>query len=172
MIHRQSEKQLPNCEILTEATGLIKTSFGQSKFRVMRKNQRLVVPTLNFLFLNSGACRLNKLPGDVLSGQMVLVLVLLQLFTPAGLLAQQFTSAKQAATYTNPVLPLDYSDPDVLRVGGDFYLTASSFNCVPGLPILHSRDLVNWELINHALKVQPPLDNFPRHRRGISGKRR
>jgi len=58
-------------------------------------------------------------------------------------------------TYCNPVLYADYSDPDVVRVGGDFYLVASSFNCTPGLPILHSKDLVNWTLIGHALKNLP-----------------
>lgn len=57
--------------------------------------------------------------------------------------------------YSNPVLCADYSDPDVVRVGNDFYLTASSFQCTPGLPILHSRDLVNWTLINHALTNLP-----------------
>ena len=56
-------------------------------------------------------------------------------------------------TYTNPVLYSDYSDPDAIRVGDDYYMTASSFNCVPGLPILHSRDLVNWELIGYALTI-------------------
>lgn len=69
-------------------------------------------------------------------------------------------------TYTNPVLYADYSDPDVIRVGDDFYLTASSFNCVPGLPILHSKDLVNWELIGHALLKQPPFDVFSRVQHG------
>lgn len=58
-------------------------------------------------------------------------------------------------TYCNPVLYADYSDPDVVRVGEDFYLTASSFNCTPGLPILHSKDLVNWTIIGHALKNLP-----------------
>ena len=57
-------------------------------------------------------------------------------------------------TYKNPVINADYSDPDVC-VGGsdgeDYYMTASSFQCSPGLPILHSRDLVNWEIINYAL---------------------
>ncbi|WP_346066742.1 glycoside hydrolase family 43 protein [Sphingobacterium siyangense] len=53
--------------------------------------------------------------------------------------------------FKNPVLYADYSDPDVIRVGDDYYMTASSFNCVPGLPILHSKDLVNWEIINYAL---------------------
>jgi beta-xylosidase len=47
-------------------------------------------------------------------------------------------------TYTNPVINADYSDPDVVAVGEDYYLTASSFNCIPGLPVLHSKDLVNW----------------------------
>lgn len=58
-------------------------------------------------------------------------------------------------TCRNPVLCADYSDPDVIRAGNDFYLTASSFNCTPGLPILHSRDLVNWTIINHAVKNLP-----------------
>jgi beta-xylosidase len=58
-------------------------------------------------------------------------------------------------TYRNPVLLADYSDPDCIRHGDDFWLTASSFNCTPGLPILHSRDLVNWTLANHALKNVP-----------------
>jgi beta-xylosidase len=58
-------------------------------------------------------------------------------------------------TYRNPVLYADYSDPDAIRHGDDFYLTASSFNCTPGLPILHSRDLVNWTIIGHALRHVP-----------------
>lgn len=58
-------------------------------------------------------------------------------------------------TYRNPILYADYSDPDVIRHGDDFWMTASSFNCTPGLPILHSRDLVNWTLVNHALKNVP-----------------
>src|SRR5512137_2898457 len=58
-------------------------------------------------------------------------------------------------TYCNPILYADYSDPDAIRVGDDFFLTASSFNCTPGLPILHSNDLVNWSIIGHALKNLP-----------------
>jgi hypothetical protein len=46
--------------------------------------------------------------------------------------------------YRNPVLHTDYSDPDVIRVGDRFYMTASSFTNVPGLPLLESPDLVNW----------------------------
>ena len=58
-------------------------------------------------------------------------------------------------TYRNPILSADYSDPDVVRVGGDYYLVSSSFHCTPALPILHSRDLVNWTLIAHAVKNLP-----------------
>ena len=69
-------------------------------------------------------------------------------------------------TYLNPVLAGDYSDPDVLRVGDDYYLTASSFSNVPGLPILHSRDLVNWQLIGHALPRLSPEGHYSTPRRG------
>lgn len=62
-------------------------------------------------------------------------------------------------TYTNPVLFADYSDPDVIRVGSDFYLTASSFNQSPALPILHSQDLVNWEILTYAI-AQPPGSRY------------
>lgn len=70
-------------------------------------------------------------------------------------------------TYTNPVLNADYSDPDICAVGEDYYLTASSFAHIPGLPILHSRDLVNWELIGHALQSQFPDIKAPEHGKGV-----
>jgi len=72
-------------------------------------------------------------------------------------------------TYKNPVINADYSDPDVVRVGDDFYLVSSSFEDMPGLPILHSKDLVNWQIIGHALLRQPPFDHFdtPRHGDGV-----
>ena len=54
-------------------------------------------------------------------------------------------------TFKNPIIFADYSDPDVIRVGDTFYMTASSFNYIPGLPILISKDLVNWKLVNYAL---------------------
>ncbi|MCD8208914.1 MAG: glycoside hydrolase 43 family protein, partial [Bacteroidales bacterium] len=57
--------------------------------------------------------------------------------------------------YTNPIIHADYSDPDVCRVGKDFYMTSSSFNCMPGLQILHSTDLVHWEIIGAALEDYP-----------------
>lgn len=72
-------------------------------------------------------------------------------------------------TYRNPILAADYSDPDVIRVGDDFYLTSSSFNCVPGLPILHSKDLINWRIIGHVFQQQSPLEVFktPQHGNGV-----
>lgn len=54
-------------------------------------------------------------------------------------------------TFLNPILAGDHPDPSVLRVGDDYYLTLSSFDAYPGLPLWHSRDLVNWEPIGHAI---------------------
>jgi len=78
--------------------------------------------------------------------------------TPGSVLtpcAWPWTADLGNGRYRNPILCADYSDPDVVRHGEDFYMTASSFNCTPGLPILHSRDLVSWRLINHAVKNLP-----------------
>lgn len=72
-------------------------------------------------------------------------------------------------TYTNPILNTDYSDPDVIRVKDKFYMTASSFNCIPGLPILESNDLVNWKLIGYGLSKQIPTYVFDKvqHGKGV-----
>jgi beta-xylosidase len=70
-------------------------------------------------------------------------------------------------TYRNPIIYADYSDPDVVRVGNDYYMTSSSFQCAPGLPILHSKDLVNWRIIGHALpRQQSPRYDLPRNGEG------
>ena len=69
-------------------------------------------------------------------------------------------------TYKNPVINADYSDPDAIRVGDDYYLISSSFNNIPGLPILHSKDLVNWTIISHALPQQIPVDVFSKVQHG------
>lgn len=99
-------------------------------------------------------------------------LFLLILFLSASIAAQPskvWVADNRDGTYRNPILHADYSDPDVIRVGDDFYLVASSFNAAPGLPILHSRDLVNWTIIGHALPRQPPFDVFskPQHGNGV-----
>jgi len=66
-------------------------------------------------------------------------------------------------TYTNPILYADYSDPDLIRVGIDYYMVASSFHFSPGIPVLHSRDLVHWRIIGHVLPRLPfgPLYDLP-----------
>ncbi|UKT66202.1 glycoside hydrolase 43 family protein [Pedobacter mucosus] len=69
-------------------------------------------------------------------------------------------------TYKNPIINADYSDPDAIRVGDDYYLVASSFDAVPGLPILHSKDLVNWKIVSHALLRQPPFEHFEKTQHG------
>lgn len=63
-------------------------------------------------------------------------------------------------TFTNPILPGFYPDPSVCRVGQDYYLVCSTFAYYPGVPIFHSRDLVNWTQIGHVLDSpsQLPLD--------------
>lgn len=63
-------------------------------------------------------------------------------------------------TYKNPVLFSDYSDPDILRAGDKYYLVASSFHFMPGIPVLESRDLVNWRIIGHVFSR---LDIDPRY---------
>ena len=72
-------------------------------------------------------------------------------------------------TYKNPIIHADYSDPDVVQWGDDYFMTSSSFNAAPGLPILHSKDLVNWELVNYALPKQVPVKHFntPQHGNGV-----
>jgi beta-xylosidase len=71
-------------------------------------------------------------------------------------------------TFRNPVLKADYSDPDVIRVGDDFYLVASDFHYV-GMQVLHSRDLVNWEIVGQVfsrLDVHPKYDEMNGYAQG------
>lgn len=70
--------------------------------------------------------------------------------------------------YSNPIIHQDFSDPDVIRVDDDYFMTASSFSHFPGLPILHSKDLVHWKIISYAVK-EYPFDEFnnPQHGCGI-----
>ena len=68
--------------------------------------------------------------------------------------------------YRNPVIHADYSDPDVIRVGNRYYMTASSFNHVPGLPLLQSDNLVHWQLTGHALPRLVPENYYSTVRHG------
>lgn len=71
-------------------------------------------------------------------------------------------------TYKNPIIYADYSDLDVIRVGSDFYMVASSFCNTPAIPLLHSKDLVNWKLVNYIVdKIPYPDYDVPAHGRGV-----
>lgn len=88
---------------------------------------------------------------------------------PFGSGISSSTGSASRPKYTNPILYSDYSDPDVCAVNGEYWMTSSSFNCVPGLQILHSNDLVNWDIVGAAL---PRLEVFdgctsPRHGEGV-----
>ncbi len=108
---------------------------------------------------------------------MLAALSVFGLLCLAGVGASQTGAGRRAVwmpdngdgAFKNPIIFADYSDPDVVRVGDDFYLTASSFNVAPGLPILHSKDLVNWKIIAHVFQRQPPFDVFkkPQHGNGV-----
>lgn len=96
----------------------------------------------------------------------VVVLCTLLGAAPAG--AQAWSPDAGPGRYRNPILFADYSDPDVVRVGDDYYMTASSFNVFPALPILHSRDLVHWTLVNHAVPAWPDTSfDAPQHGNGV-----
>jgi len=88
---------------------------------------------------------------------------------PKPELSKAWTPDKGDGTYKNPVLYADYSDPDVIRVGNEFYLVASSFSATPGIPVLRSRDLVNWQLVGHVVDSLEPGATYdtPQHGGGI-----
>ncbi len=83
--------------------------------------------------------------------KLLSVSVLLLLVVQGVALAQTWTSDNGNGTYTNPLFFDEFSDPDMIRVGSDYYLTGTTMHSMPGLPILHSRDLVNWEFIGYAM---------------------
>src|ERR1700722_17155576 len=96
----------------------------------------------------------------MLRRQLASVLPGLALMAPLACQTSAAQTKSADARYQNPVLFADYSDPDVIRDGNDFYLIASSFHFVPGIPILHSLDLVHWEISGHVL---PTLNLGPRY---------
>ncbi len=99
--------------------------------------------------------------------------ILLMLTVPSARIeahvSKAWVSDQGNGKYINPIINADYSDPDVVGVDGDYYMTASSFSQSPGLPILHSRDLVNWEIVNNALPTLEPAEFYsvPRHGKGV-----
>ena len=92
------------------------------------------------------------------------LILIFNLFLLAGLgsvaTAQSWTADNGNGTFTNPLFYDEFSDPDILRVGDDYYLAGTTMHAVPGLVILHSKDLVNWENISYCF----PRFDFPEDR--------
>jgi xylan 1,4-beta-xylosidase len=77
---------------------------------------------------------------------------LLGLLANPAAFAQTWSADNGNGTYSNPLFYDEFSDPDLIRVGSDFYLTGTTMHAMPGLPVLHSRDLVNWTLLGYAFE--------------------
>ena len=86
-------------------------------------------------------------------GKMLLVFIVAALVSVRSS-AQSWTADNGNGTYTNPLFYDEFSDPDIIRVGEDYYLAGTTMHCLPGLIVLHSKDLVNWELASYC------MDNF------------
>ncbi|HET6994070.1 MAG TPA: family 43 glycosylhydrolase, partial [Chitinophagaceae bacterium] len=98
--------------------------------------------------------------------RIITIPVLFLAFLSSNAQSRAWVADNGNGTYKNPVINADYSDPDAIRVGDDYYMVSSSFTHIPGLPILHSKDLVNWTLIGHALTRQPPFDVYDKVQHG------
>jgi Beta-xylosidase len=87
---------------------------------------------------------------------------------PPSFSAGNWVPDRMDGTYKNPIVFADYSDPDVVRIGEDFFMIASSFNCTPGIPVLHSKDLINWKIVNHVFENLPfAVYDTPQHGKGV-----
>lgn len=73
---------------------------------------------------------------------------------------QSWTADNGNGTYTNPLFYDEFSDPDIIRVGEDFYLAGTTMHCTPGLVILHSKDLVNWSFLSYCFDRFDMGDEF------------
>ncbi|MCK9159226.1 MAG: glycoside hydrolase 43 family protein [Bacteroidaceae bacterium] len=97
---------------------------------------------------------------------IIIILTICTIFPSMGqkdYISKVWVADQGNGTYHNPILYADYSDPDVCRVDCDYYMTSSSFSCVPGLQILHSKDLVNWSIIGAAIPYTLTPNEKPEH---------
>ena len=79
--------------------------------------------------------------------------VIVALFVMMGVnnaTAQSWTADNGNGTYTNPLFYDEFSDPDVIRVGEDYYFAGTTMHCLPGVVVLHSKDLVNWKTVSYV----------------------
>ena len=88
--------------------------------------------------------------GAVRRASVIIAGCLLAAVASTGLKAQSWTADNGNGTFTNPLFYDEFSDPDMIRVGNDFYLAGTTMHCTPGLVILHSRDLVNWKFMSYC----------------------
>jgi beta-xylosidase len=99
----------------------------------------------------------------------ILYMLFAGVFSVFQLTAQSWTPDNGNGTYTNPLFFEDTPDPCMIRVGEDYFLTCSSMHLMPGLPIMHSKDLVNWKLINYAAPRINPGSEYS-FKQGVHGK--
>ena len=93
--------------------------------------------------------------------RQLLILLILTACCPLSAAAQSWTADNGNGTFTNPLFYDEFSDPDILRVGDDYYLAGTTMHSVPGLVILHSKDLVNWQNISYCFdRFDFPDDDF------------
>ena len=92
---------------------------------------------------------------------MLFLLLLMMSFNSQKPYAQtNFTSDNGDGTFTNPLINLDFPDPDIIRVGDDYYMASSTFTTFPGVSIAHSKDLVNWEIIGYTYDTLPSVRSY------------
>ena len=89
----------------------------------------------------------------LLTMKKIICSFLLGLYTLCGIYAQTWTADNGNGTFTNPLFYDEFTDPDLIRVGTDFYMVASSMHAMPGLPLLHSKDLVNWNFVTYVFET-------------------
>ena len=123
--------------------------YTQKKYFRMKKPKHLN----SYQMHQTHSMMVNKLsiPGGRINKMMIVTLIMTMFLSIAA--AQH---AKKS--FINPILPGFSPDPSICRVGPDFYLVNSSFSWFPGIPIYHSRDLVNWKLIGHGLSRQKQIN--------------
>jgi hypothetical protein len=78
------------------------------------------------------------------------LILIVALMVNGSVSAQTWRSDNSDGTFTNPLFYDEFSDPDLIRVGEDYYLTGTTMHSMPGLPVLHSKDLVNWKFLGYA----------------------
>ncbi|MDR1527364.1 MAG: family 43 glycosylhydrolase, partial [Dysgonamonadaceae bacterium] len=83
----------------------------------------------------------------MINKRSISVILISALWFAGNATAQPLTADNK---FTNPVIYADVPDPDVIRVGSDFYMISTTMHLMPGAPVMHSKDLVNWKIISYV----------------------